>query len=153
MRHSIHESMAVIRDRIEINEDAECAEWQGTVNRKGYGGIRYDRKMEKVHRAVWQYHFGEIPDGMHVLHKCDNRRCCATTHLYLGTNQQNIKDKMDRDRSGKKLNIAKVREIKKMLIEGVSRPELAKKFGVNVSNITRIATGERWAHVSLVGGY
>lgn len=146
-KHTIHDTMNVIRARCEINEDKGCFEWRGHISTKGYGRIRYDRKWMEVHRATWQYHNGPIPNGLHVLHKCDNRKCCVPSHLYLGTNEQNIKDKMVRDRSGKKLDIAKVKGIKLRLKDGESRAELAEEFGVNVSNITRIATGERWAHV------
>lgn len=148
-RNTIHDTMKVIRSRCEINEETECFEWQGYLTHKRYGRIRYDTKWTEVHRATWQYHNGPIPDGMHVLHTCDNRKCCVPAHLYLGTNDQNIKDKMVRDRSGKKLDIARVKEIKLRLKEGTTHAELAEEFGVHPCSITRIATGYRWAHVTV----
>lgn len=81
-------------------------EWQGTKHAKGYGSIRCDGKMRKVHHLTYIAANGPIPEGMHVLHECDNPSCCEPKHLTVGTNAQNITEKMARDRSGKKLCIA-----------------------------------------------
>lgn len=125
-----------------------CLNWDGPVTSKGYGlGMKADGKYVRAHRLAYRLHVGAIPAGAHVLHHCDNRRCCEPTHLYLGSNEENIVDKMVRDRSGKKLCREQVARIKARLAAGESRRSLASAFGVNPSNITRIATGERWAHV------
>jgi hypothetical protein len=103
--------------------------------------------MEMVHRVVWEYQNGPIPKGSHVLHACDNPCCCEIKHLFLGTNYENIIDKMHKDRSGKKLCIEKVKEIKEIFKNGFSQSEIAYRFGVNQSQISRILSGKRWIHV------
>lgn len=129
-----------------------CREWHGIVNRKGYGSIRWNTKWEKTHRAMWEYHNGPIPKGMHVLHACDNPSCIEIVHLFLGTNKDNIDDKLKKDRSGKNLSIAKVREVKKMISHGISQTDIANFFGINQSSVSRIASGLRWSHIQAVEG-
>ena len=82
-----------------------CIEYQGTRGRFGYGqtriGSRIDgtRRSVKVHRLVWEEHHGPIPEGLVVRHKCDNPPCCNIEHLEIGTQQDNIRDKVERGRS------------------------------------------------------
>lgn len=151
-RNTIHDTTKVIRSRCEINEETECFEWHGPVSNKGYGRIRYNKEFIPIHRATWQYHNGAIPDGLHVLHKCDNRRCCVPAHLYLGTNGQNIKDKVERDRSGKKLSIEKAAKIKSLLDAGVSQARIAKLYGIGQPTVSKIKMGLTWNHVVPSGG-
>jgi hypothetical protein len=112
---------------------------------KGYARVNFGGEI-RVHRVVF-YKGRPAKGAPQVLHTCDVRHCIEETHLYAGNNTQNIADKVSRDRSGKKLNIAKVRRIKAMLAAGNSQKRLAEKFGVNRSIISRIKTGVRWAHV------
>ncbi len=80
----------------------ECWEWQGYININGYGQTRIGGRKGKAyqaHRLSWIVHFGGIPDGLHVCHKCDNPPCVNPNHLFLGTNLDNIKDRMKKGRS------------------------------------------------------
>lgn len=82
-----------------------CIEYQGNRGRFGYGqarvGSRIDgtRRTVRVHRLVWEHHYGPIPEGLVVRHKCDNPPCCNIEHLEIGTQQENIQDKVERGRS------------------------------------------------------
>lgn len=76
----------------------ECWEWKGTKLEGGYGQVRIDCKCYLAHRVSWVLFFGEIPEGTLVLHKCDNPSCINPYHLYLGSQQDNIDDKMKRGR-------------------------------------------------------
>lgn len=69
-----------------------CWEWLGSTDGNGYGTLNVDRKPEKAHRLAWKEHYGDIPLGMFVCHTCDNRRCVRYDHLFLGTNDDNMKD-------------------------------------------------------------
>jgi HNH endonuclease len=75
-----------------------CWEWQAGCFDNGYGAFWLRRKLWKAHRVAWLIQFGEIPDDLKVLHKCDNPRCVRPSHLFLGTDADNMHD---RDRKGR----------------------------------------------------
>jgi hypothetical protein len=77
------------------NDISGCLEFMGGCDKKGYGRIRsVDLNEVLAHRISWILNYGKIPDGMHVLHKCDNPRCIEPSHLFIGTNNDNVKDKV-----------------------------------------------------------
>lgn len=85
--------------------DTPCREWQG-ARTKGYGHRyvkgtgRKGRRYEYIHRWVWEQINGPVPDGMIVMHRCDNPPCFRYDHLYLGTPADNMADKMSKGRWG-----------------------------------------------------
>lgn len=97
---------------------------------------------------------GHIPKGMLVCHTCDVPLCVNPAHLYLGTDQDNADDRVERGRSsrqggpGTKLTDDAVREIRKLSGEGVNRHVLAARFGVGAPMITRIKNFRSWKNVS-----
>lgn len=76
----------------------DCWHWLGPLNGLGYGRMTYQGRMQVVHRLAWLAWNGEIPAGMSVLHKCDNRCCINPDHLWLGTYSDNLKDCWDKGR-------------------------------------------------------
>lgn len=76
----------------------DCIEWAKSRNNDGYGQERYNGKTMRAHRAAWIKTNGFIPDGLYVLHKCDNRACVNIDHLYLGTQKDNMRDARIRGR-------------------------------------------------------
>lgn len=82
-----------------------CKLWTGAKNRKGYGQKRIVGKLWIVSRLTYTLERGEIPAGFCVLHKCDTPCCYEIDHLFLGTNQQNVDDKMAKGRHIKKNRI------------------------------------------------
>lgn len=75
-----------------------CIEWAGTRTAKGYGQVTRDGQRMYAHRAAWIDAHGPIPDGLCVLHSCDNPPCVAVEHLHLGTYQDNAREMVERGR-------------------------------------------------------
>lgn len=123
----------------------ECWEWQKSTVPAGYGQIQHNGKNRTAHRVSWELHHGEIPEGMHVLHRCDNRACVNPSHLFLGTHLDNVRDMVKKGRNNRKLTPAQVREIRS--ITGKPHVEIAKQFGVSRSLIGQIRQGTAWKHV------
>jgi hypothetical protein len=88
--------------RIEIKNNG-CWEWNGP-RVAGYGRVGFNGKDCYAHRIQWVIQFGDIPDNLYVLHKCDNRPCVNPDHLYLGTAKDNARDREERNpyRHGRK---------------------------------------------------
>lgn len=79
--------------KFKINEDTGCWEWSAGLNDKnGYGIFSQMQKRIYAHRYSYSFFIGEIADGLLVCHKCDNPKCCNPFHLFLGTNEDNMKD-------------------------------------------------------------
>lgn len=93
-----------INDGVVVNAETGCWEWQGNTDAGGYGrvsvgnGGRFTKTTLSTHRMAWIGFKGEIPDGLHVLHQCDNRICCNPDHLFLGTHQDNMRDMLNKGR-------------------------------------------------------
>jgi hypothetical protein len=80
-------------------EENGCWIWcGGTRVKSGYGGIKVNGKTISTHRYSYQLHYGAIPAGLFVCHKCDNPKCINPDHLFLGTNSDNMKDAYNKGR-------------------------------------------------------
>jgi hypothetical protein len=78
-----------------------CWPWRGGISSSGYGNLNVPGTRRKIlaHRAVYELTFGPIPDGLLVLHRCDNPRCVRPEHLFLGTHRENAHDKIRKGRA------------------------------------------------------
>lgn len=82
-----------LTNKIDIRGEDECWPWTGGTDGKGYGLVNSAPNGEtRAHRAAWVHYCGPIPDGVYVLHRCDNPPCCNPRHLFLGTQQDNMND-------------------------------------------------------------
>ena len=90
------------RERFEAHISPEpmsgCWLWTGTESRHGYGQIRINGSPMLAHRLSYELHKEPIPEGLSVLHHCDNRLCVSPDHLYAGTTADNIHDMLNRGR-------------------------------------------------------
>lgn len=142
----------------------ECWEWQAYCKPapESYGVFRYavGESMRVAHRVAYEFAFGPIPVGMLVRHSCDNPPCCNPSHLLLGTNLDNSRDKVERGRSTKgrtvhwgegsgrsaKLTESQVREIRTRYARGdVSQAALGIEYGISQTHIGTIVRREAWA--------
>lgn len=84
--------------KVDKSSGVGCWPWTRYTSAGGYGLFEIDGKPERSHRVAWRLENGDIPGGLYVLHKCDNRSCCNPSHLFLGTHQDNVDDMMAKGR-------------------------------------------------------
>lgn len=137
-----------------------CWLWTGCKDKNGYGGVGSrplfgDGQNIHVHRVAWMLVKGVIPRGKNVLHKCDNPSCVRLSHLFLGTQLENIADMIRKGRHGhgvtrgeehpnSKLTWKKVLAIRRLYEEGVRGNKLAKKFRISRNCAWAVATRKVW---------
>lgn len=140
----------------------DCWEWIAYVRKDGYGYFGLAKnKPAKAHRLSWELVNGPIPDGLHILHRCDNRKCVNPEHLFLGTDQDNMDDMWAKGRQQSYTNQVRgssqhasvftsndVLEIRRHRNEdGVSIRKLAASYGVAYNTIWQIVNRKTWAHI------
>lgn len=141
-----------------VTKTETCWIWTGCKSPKGYGRIAdYDgvrSQMRLAHCLSFEIHRGPIHSGLHVCHSCDNPPCVNPDHLFLGTNRDNIDDKMAKGRQAKgskvwnsKINDDIVREIRRRRAEGERPGRLAEEFGISGPTVSDLLHGRTWQHV------
>ena len=121
-------------------------------NGKGYVYLKRDGVRISGHRYSYIKHKGEIPDGMVVRHKCDVRNCINPDHLIIGTQADNVNDRVSRNRGacGEGINTSKLTTEQVEFIrnnDDMNGIELAKLFGVHNATIYRARNSESWKHI------
>ena len=129
----------------------DCWPWVGPLWPNDYGRF-LDRG---AHRFAWIFANGPIPDGLHVLHRCDWPPCCNPAHLFLGTHLDNMRDKSAKGRAtfgerhhASRLTEAAVREARHLYAQGgVTLRQLADRYGVSREAVGRAVNRVNWSHV------
>jgi hypothetical protein len=104
----------------------------------------YKGKKLRVAKIAWLLHNGEIPSGMHVLHRCNNSLCVNPAHLYLGSHQQNMRDLKcsDRARNGHtKVTIEHLNAVRKLRADGETVASCAQHLGITAKAMSRLFNG------------
>lgn len=154
-------------EKVETSES--CWKWRGSLAPNGYGQFFRAVGSRQAHRISWEYEHGEIPEGLHVCHTCDNRRCVRPSHLFLGTRSDNMKDMVIKNRHNTRPGCAAMLKVRRVH-HGVNNHEcklseeqamiakvcprtrgsasrLAESFGVSLTVISDIRAGKRWSHL------
>jgi hypothetical protein len=147
-------------DRVEKGAEAACWNWTGLLqqshkNPTPYGVLGWKGKHSRAHRVAYALVNGDIPEGMMVLHACDNTLCCNPEHLYLGDHAQNMKDMVTRRRrkgvgvgeeNGRsKLTREQAEAIRSIYAAGgVSQDAIGELYGVSQYAISQIILGKRY---------
>lgn len=141
--------------KVDIKDDNTCWIWKGSM-RNGYGQMNIGGHTRKTHRVAYTLVHGIIPDGMCVLHSCDNRACVNPSHLFLGDYADNAHDMVEKGRcsngnyrgelaSHARLTWKDVREIRQDYVPGiVTHKMLASKYGVTTGAISSIIRKITW---------
>lgn len=148
-----------------------CWPWTAGKSRAGYGMFRVNGKSEYTHRMAYENYFGPIPEGLSVLHKCDNPSCVSPIHIWAGTHKANSQDALKKgrlhkqaatlkrlwkekwtDRRGEnvphKLTEETVLEIRRTYKKGVfGFKRIVKRFGISFGLAQRIIARKTWSHL------
>lgn len=139
-----------------VDKATECWVWTASRSWYGYGQIAYGRRgMDKTtlraNRVSYELRYGAIPKGLWVLHHCDSPACVRPSHLFLGTQADNMADAASKGRMARgpingnaKLTERDVHNIRMALAKGETQKQIARCFGVRRQCISKIKTGERW---------
>src|SRR5215472_1824648 len=125
-----------------------CQEWPGAKHRQGYGVLKRRGRWMYAHRAAWIDAHGPIPEGLDVLHACDNPPCRNVEHLFLGTHAENMADRNAKGRQarGERMGGAKLSEAQVFAIRVDDRAQsvIGADYGVSPETISNIKTGRTW---------
>lgn len=122
-----------------------CWNWTAAGRGNGYGTIKIDGKARDAHRVAHEMWIGEIPKGMVVMHKCDNRSCVNPEHLQLGSYRDNHTDAIAKGlitpfkkTRTEPLTEEEIRQLVADFKGGVSRRTLSTKYKVADTSLTRL---------------
>jgi hypothetical protein len=124
-----------------------CWEWQGATTKKGprtsggYGVVTwklpgYRTRSQRAHRVAWVITHGDVPHGMLVCHRCDNRLCVRPDHLFLGTAADNS---TDAKRKGRMARIDRHVVALALDFTGGNKSRAARVLGIARSTMIKIA--------------
>lgn len=133
--------------------DHGCIEWTGCKLKQGYGRLNVRGSLKLAHRISYEISVGPVPDGMCVLHRCDNPSCILPSHLFLGTKADNTNDCVAKGRQPRaigqrnrnnKLTPEQVLQIRQDTRSGSI---IAAEYGIGPTQVSRIRRGELWKHL------
>ena len=148
-----------------VDAETGCWNWQNFVTPGRYGTITVNGKAMRAHRYSWSRLNGDIPQGMVICHKCDNPSCVNPDHLFIGTRQDNEKDKVSKGRQAKGRRLAEAQgnhvrcgeqcptsKLTDSVVTSIrndprSQRVIADEYGTTQSNVYRIKNRHTWRHL------
>jgi hypothetical protein len=149
---TVHHTLA---NRCVVTETG-CIEWSDYRNKKGYGVIHVGGTKGSVklaHRVSYERSIGPIPEGMQVLHRCDNPPCINPNHFFLGNNNDNVQDSVRKGRRrgavGEKNAACRLtpEQVLKIRADKRLRPVIAAEYNISVHLVAKIRCGGVWKHL------
>lgn len=138
MREYIPRMVKLMR-RVEFDTNGGCWLWTGAMQR-GYGTMCLAKRFFGAHRVSYELHNGPIPDGLHVLHKCDVRACVNPDHLFAGDRKANMQDMLSKGRNRQPSGYHKTSEReRRYILETLTEPAavVARSLGRHPSTVAR----------------
>ena len=135
---------------------SDCWFWTGYKSNTFYGSMKINKQNIRAHRFSYELHYGKIPEGLVVMHSCDQPSCVNPYHLSVGTHADNTRDKINKNRQPRGSSIfnsliteEEVIQIKNDLNKGMKQIEISKKYQIAYHIICDIKTGRSWKHVNI----
>lgn len=140
-----------------VEKSQNCWNWKSRTSPFGHGMFSLAKNNAVfAHRYSWYLSNGEIPDGMQVLHKCDNPRCVNPNHLFLGTQADNVNDMVSKGRAKggvlkgsdnpkAKLTEGQTEEIKDRYAQGENARSIYEEYKISKAHFYRIINGNAWS--------
>jgi len=154
MREPILTGKALARywAKVDKRGDDECWPWTRSLSagKDGYGHLNINQVIFDSHRLTWALVYGEIPDGLCVLHKCNFKPCCNPKHLYLGTKADNMADLKATGHNfaiNACLTDEQVRSLREEVKSGVPQNKLAYRLRMDPTAFSRMIRGKTYKHV------
>jgi len=136
-----------------VEPNSGCHLWFGHVDERGRGMLRINRRLTFASRVSWTIHRGPIPEGIHVLHRCDTPMCVNPRHLFLGTHDDNMRDMAVKGRhanvAGQRNAAAKLTDADVRAIRSSTETQmtLAARFQVSQATISDVRRLKKWRGV------
>ena len=143
--------------KFNLNHETNCWEWITSSRANPYGLLNVHKKQLKAHVVSYALFIGPVPEGLCVCHKCDNPPCVNPVHLFLGTQNDNVKDCWGKGRgrkfpsqNGEANVIAKLTEEDVRYLRNNYKPPMSawsKKYGVCDATLYHALKGDTWRHL------
>lgn len=144
--------------RVEVRATDVCWPWKGAIGPCGYGSLRVNGGKGRAHRVAYELAYHRAPGALGVLHRCDNPLCCNPSHLFLGTQRDNLQDmwkkgrgrwnpnptwlfKHGEDHATAKISDADVAAIRARWDAGETAKEIAKSYPISTHYLWLVARG------------
>jgi hypothetical protein len=137
-----------------VNKTNTCWLWVGYRDRDGYGHIKIDSKSELAHRVAWLLSGCVIPDELQVLHSCDVTFCVNPKHLFIGTNADNVADKVKKQRQSRRAkhgravltedDVITIRFLREFHRKEFTLKQISEYYGISITHVHQIEYHTRW---------
>lgn len=135
-----------------VPELGKCWIWLGAKRERGHGKFQVNRKETTPYRFSYELHIGPVPEGHHILHKCDRGSCVNPHHLDTGTQQDNVDDMIAKGRNARgekmsSINLETVLEMRRLYEAGKSIKRIMEIFNLKRGVVSKTVHGKAWKHI------